>query len=247
VSFLLGRGYRFIGEDEFYGSLANRSLERGREILLTFDDGYEEVYDVYMEHLAPRAVPLLVFLVTGYAGRMNTWDLAAGRRGFRHLSWERVAEMARAGARFGSHGVSHADLTKLPPRTLEEELVQSKRVLEDATGMPVRSFSYPFGRSDDRVRTAVKKAGYDGAFSLYPAHPNERIDMLALRRNGVYVIDTALTILRKIEPSPLFWLEEMKCRSINSLAVLTPILKRLSPVQGRRSRIAAGDRSGRGR
>ena len=232
VSSLLDRGYRFVGEDDFYRSIADRSLDNGKRILLTFDDGYEEIYDVFMEHLAPRGIPVLVFLVIAYAGRLNTWDLSAGRR-FRHLSWDQVSRMEREGARFGSHGLSHADLTRLPPQTLEREIVESRRVLAGETGKPVRSFSYPFGRSNRRVRALVEKAGYDGAFSLYPEHSNERIDRFALRRNGVYVIDTTATIRWKIEPSPVFWFEEMKCRTINSLAVLTPILKRLSRGPGR--------------
>lgn len=227
VSSLLGRGYRFIGEDDFYRSIADRSPDNGKQVLLTFDDGYDEIYDVFMEHLAPRGIPVLVFLVAAYAGRLNTWDLSTGRR-FRHLSWDHVSRMGREGAHFGSHGLSHADLTRLPPQALEREIVESRRVLSVETGMPVRSFSYPFGRSNRAVRALVEKAGYDGAFSLYPNHSNECIDRFCLRRNGVYVIDTAATIRWKVERTPVFWFEEMKCRTINSLAVLTPLVKRLS-------------------
>jgi hypothetical protein len=43
------------------------------------------------------------------------------------------------------------------------------------------------------------------------------------------VIDTHLTIRLKIERTPLFWVEETKCRTINSVAALTPMLKRASP------------------
>lgn len=222
---LRDRGYRFIGEDEFYESLDRPSADRSRTILLTFDDGYEAVYRVFADHLSPRGVPVLIFVVTHYAGKTNAWDLSLGRRPFRHLSWDEIAEMSRGGAAFGVHGATHADLTRASQESLEREIVFSKRLLGERAGKTPRSFSFPFGRYNEAVRKAVEGAGYDGAFSLYPRHANSRVDRFALRRNGVYVIDTPLTVRLKIERTPLFWFEEMKCRTINATAALTPMLK----------------------
>jgi peptidoglycan/xylan/chitin deacetylase (PgdA/CDA1 family) len=229
IDFLRERGYRFITEDEFYAGLSSPSHERAREVLLTFDDGYEEIHDVFLEHLAPRRIPVLVFLVAEYAGRTNDWDLSLGRPPARHLSWNQVARMAREGAAFGSHGARHIDLTRASADAVKSELDGSRRLIADKTGADVKSFSYPFGRYDARVSAAVRRAGYAGAFSLYPRHSNGVIDRYAMRRNGVYVIDTRLTLRWKLEDGPFFWFEEMKCRTINSVAVLTPILKRPSP------------------
>ena len=233
IDFLVERGYRFLREDEFYDALARRSPDHARTVLLTFDDGYEDLYEIFTEHLAPRGIPVLVFLVTEYAGEKNTWDLSLGRRPFRHLSWGQVAEMTEKGACFGSHGATHIDLTRVPQRVVEEEVTESRRVLAERTGKNVRSFSYPFGRYNAAVSETVGRAGYDGAFSLYPRHSNERVDRFALRRNGVYVIDTNLTLRWKLEPTPFFWFEEMKCRTINSTALLTPVLKQFSAGRGR--------------
>jgi peptidoglycan/xylan/chitin deacetylase (PgdA/CDA1 family) len=232
---LLDRGYRFIGEDEFYGILSRRSAERSdtparsKDILLTFDDGYEGIYEVFLEHLAPRRLPALVFVITDYAGRRNTWDLSLGRPAVRHLTWGQIGEMIDAGAAIGVHGATHADLTRVSPPAVEREVAGARRTVFERTGKMPRSFSYPFGRYNDEVRTACEKAGYDGAFSLYPRHGNGSIDRFALRRNGVYVIDTNLTLRWKIERTPFFWFEETKCRTINSVATLTPMLKRASP------------------
>jgi peptidoglycan/xylan/chitin deacetylase (PgdA/CDA1 family) len=233
IDSLLAGGYRFIGEDEFYEALAHRSPDHGRTILLTFDDGYEELYGVFTEHLVPRGIPVLVFLVADYVGKGNVWDLSLGRRAFKHLSWDQVSRMAGRGATFGSHGAGHVDLTRVANHVLEREIVESRRVLSGRTGSRVRSFSYPFGRYNAAVEAAVAQAGYDGAFSLYPRHSNEHVERFALRRNGVYVIDTNLTLRWKLERTPFFWFEEMKCRTINSVAVLTPILKRYASGRGK--------------
>ena len=228
IDSLVGRGYRFLGEEAFYDALDRRSPDHAKSVLLTFDDGYEEIHEMFTRHLAPRGIPVLVFLVTGYAGKVNSWDLTLGRRPFRHLSWEEVAEMAALGASFGSHGATHVDLTRAPVGVVEREIGESRRELSERTGRNIRSFSYPFGRYNVAVRDAVRRAGYAGAFSLYPRHANARVDRWALRRNGVYVIDTNATLRWKLEPTPCFWIEEMKCRSINATARLTPLLKRFS-------------------
>lgn len=229
IDFLRDRGYRFLSEDEFYAALSIPSRDHAREILLTFDDGYEEIHDVYLEHLVPRKVPVLVFLVADYAGKTNDWDLSLGRHPFRHLTWEQVSRMAREGASFGSHGGRHLDLTRVTAAVREREIAGSRRSIAARTGRAVRSFSYPYGRYDAQAKAAAARAGYRGAFSLYPRHSNGRIDRYAMRRSGVYVIDTKLSLRWKLENGPFYWFEEMKCRTINSAAVLTPILKRPSP------------------
>ncbi len=233
IDHLARKGYEFIGEAEFARAVANASLENARKILLTFDDGYEALYEMYLRELEPRAIAPLVFLVTDYIGRENTWDLSLGRRPFRHLTWNQIIELSERGVRFGSHGASHRDLTRLHPQELTDEIVRSKERIEDRTQKQVTSFSYPFGRYNDRVRQAVRSSGCVLAFSLYPDHCNETVDPLALRRNGVYIIDTPFSIERKLARNSLFWLEEMKCRTINGVAVLTPLFKRSSAAPGK--------------
>jgi peptidoglycan/xylan/chitin deacetylase (PgdA/CDA1 family) len=233
IDHLSAEGFRFISETEFLAALENPHRGHARTILLTFDDGYEALYEMYMRELLPRNIPVLVFLPSDHMGVVNSWDLSLGRRPFRHLSWEQVADMARSGAQFGSHGAAHADLTRVGRSELSREVVESKSAIEQATGQAVRSFSYPFGRYNARVRAAVAGAGYDAAFSLYPSHSNQRTDRFALRRNGVYIIDGWYALRCKLRPGPFFWFEEMKCRAINAIAVLTPLVKRLSAGPGK--------------
>jgi peptidoglycan/xylan/chitin deacetylase (PgdA/CDA1 family) len=228
VDDLIDRGYRFVDEDTFIRTLIDPAARDCKDILLTFDDGYEELHDVYVEHLEPRGIPVLVFLVTDYVGRPNAWDLSLGRRPARHMGWDQVRALTERGVAFGSHGASHSDLTRLDENALDDDIRRSHDAIARHGGRPARSFSYPFGRYNHRVRAAVRDAGFEAAFSLYPPHSNEAVDRLALRRNGVYIIDTPFTIRCKLTRNPLFWLEEMKCRMINQVAVLTPILKRFS-------------------
>ena len=233
VDHLREKGYEFFDEEEFASLVSDPTPSGSRKILLTFDDGYEELYDMYARELESRRIPMVVFLVTDYVGQENDWDLSLGRRPFRHLSWDQIAELSGRGVSFGSHGATHRDLTRITPAQAGEEIARSKKIIEEHTQSTIRSFSYPFGRYNTAVRSAVREAGFSIGFSLYPPHSNESIDPLALRRNGVYIIDTPFTIDCKLTRNPLFWFEEMKCRAINQVAALTPMLKRPSTGPGK--------------
>ena len=229
-------GYRFMAMDDYLDCLESRRRGDQRDVVITFDDGYRELYDVVLPGLEARGIPFHVFLVTDYVGRNNEWDLSLGRRAFRHLDWPEIEEMGARGVTFGSHGASHGDLTRMDAGEARDELVRSKTVLEGRLAQPARTVSYPFGRYDDDVKAAAHQAGYEAAFSLYPARHNAIFDRYAIRRHGVYIIDPVALIAKKWEPGPLLWMEEMKCRAINAVAVLTPLLKRLSPSGSARGR-----------
>jgi peptidoglycan/xylan/chitin deacetylase (PgdA/CDA1 family) len=228
IDHLSSRGYRFINESEFLAAIERPQDGGETSLFLTFDDGYEEIYQLVLPGLIERSIPLHVFLVTDYCGCDNKWDLSLGRRPFRHLSWAQVEGMAGKGVTFGSHGATHRDIIRLSEQECLEELMRSKQAIEERLDKPVRTFSYPFGRYNDELKILTRRSGYEAAFSLYPSHGNKRVDRFALRRNGVYIIDTRGSILRKLERRRCSWFEEMKCRSINGVAALTPVLKAFS-------------------
>ncbi len=124
-----------------------------RLVAITFDDGFRSVYEHALPVLQRYGFPATVFLVTDYCGKTNAWPgqpLTALRRPL--LTWAQVREMSGAGITFGSHTRTHPDLRTLPPSGVEEELVLSKKIIEDAIGGPVDTFAYPYGAYNDTVR-----------------------------------------------------------------------------------------------
>ena len=74
----------------------------------------------------------------------------------RMLDWQQVRTMHHAGVSFGAHTMSHPVLSQLDLPALEEELVQSKRLLEGGLDAPIEDFAYPFGHPEDRSLAAEK-------------------------------------------------------------------------------------------
>ena len=62
--------------------------------------------------------------------------------------------------RFGSHSLTHVDLTKLGESELEREIKESKEILEEKLNETIEGFAYPYGFFNERVIRAVRNAGY---------------------------------------------------------------------------------------
>jgi peptidoglycan/xylan/chitin deacetylase (PgdA/CDA1 family) len=222
---LLEAGFRFIDEAAFLDALDGRRAGSNREILLTFDDGYRGLLEGAIPALEARKIPTLVFLVSAFVGKENTWDLRLPGRRFRHLGWDEVGDLARRGFSFGSHTCTHRDLTRLSLDDMRDELIRSKREIESRLDLQVRSLSYPFARITEVVRSEAARAGYRAAFTLSPRRDAVTTDRFELRREGVYVIDTVGTIKCKLGSGLAFRLEDGKGRMINAFARLTPLIK----------------------
>jgi peptidoglycan/xylan/chitin deacetylase (PgdA/CDA1 family) len=91
----------------------------------------------------------------------------------RLLSLEELGDLGRDDAiEIGAHGVTHTSLARLPISAQREEVVGSKRALENLVHRPVTTFAYPFGQqSDYTVATVelVRAFGYTHACSAVAA------------------------------------------------------------------------------
>jgi peptidoglycan/xylan/chitin deacetylase (PgdA/CDA1 family) len=195
----------------------------GQGVALTFDDGYESVYTQVFPEMSERGITGTVFPVVGSIGRDNRWDVRLSLRRFRHLSWEHLSELSRAGFEIGSHTMTHRDLTRLDPRTLAGELRDSRRMLEDRLGTGVRSVAFPFGRHNPRVIGEALEAGYSCGFT---SCPNGSSSVMSVGRMGVHVMDGDAAIARMIGLRRGQGLEAAKGRLIARLSLITTLIKR---------------------
>ncbi len=171
------------------GELLDR-LGRGEDVsrclVITFDDGYRDNYDVAAIELAHRGLPACFFVVTGLVGSRTAppWS-TAGRTELEWLSWEQLGLLAARGFEIGSHTVHHVDLGRLTAADALREITDSKRRLEQALRTPVRYFSYPYGGRDqmpDAYRTLLRPVGFACCLSAYGGVVTPGTDPLHLPR-----------------------------------------------------------------
>jgi peptidoglycan/xylan/chitin deacetylase (PgdA/CDA1 family) len=82
----------------------------------------------------------------------------------RTMTWEQIAELHAGGVRFGSHTSTHEILTVIPVAQAEEEIAESRALIEQKLRAACSLFSYPNGDCSVPVRALVADAGYKLAF-----------------------------------------------------------------------------------
>lgn len=106
---------------------------------------------------------------------------------FEPLSWEQIREMGKSGISFGSHTKSHPILSQIDGHQAEEEIGDSKRIIEEQLSREVLTFCYPNGQEEDfneKSISIIQKNGYQCAVTAIPGTNNSRRDLFRLKRIG---------------------------------------------------------------
>jgi peptidoglycan/xylan/chitin deacetylase (PgdA/CDA1 family) len=210
---LLRRGYRPLAAATLLGG-----PRRGLHV--TFDDAYRSVLGA-VPTLRGLGLHATVFASTGFAEGGRPLDVpelaeeAAAHPGeLATMTWDELRGISAHGVEIGSHTISHPHLNRLSDADLEREVRDSRTRLEDELGRPCRFFAYPYGDHEDRVRAAVRRAGYEAAFAL--AAGADRDDCFALPRIDLYRRDSLLRATLKtsfVKPHGSALLARIRARS----------------------------------
>ncbi len=172
-----------------------RAQEEGRArglVGLTFDDGYTDFLDHAVPLLERHGMTGTLYVVAGRLGGANDWD--TGPR-LPIMDADQVRAVAAAGHEVGSHTMTHPALAGADPAALVDEVVRSRRVLEDVLQAEVPGFCYPYGSYDDAAADAVRAAGYDHACVTGDYDPGDRF---TLPRCYVSPRDTTLHVVARM-------------------------------------------------
>ena len=188
MAFLRRFGYRVLTPDEFYAIKTGEKKPRGREILITFDDGNESFERDAFPVLQKYSFPAAIFVVSESVKR--------GLHG--SMSQETLKKLVQSGlVTVGSHSKTHPLLSKMTDEQIEDELVNSKKDLEQMLGVPILDLAYPSGDVDTRVIETAQQAGYRMAFST-SYKKLKGID------EGLYSLER-VKISRTSDWLPVFW------------------------------------------
>src|SRR5262249_33719327 len=122
------------------------------------------------------------FIVADLIGKRNEWDVVHGDVPEPLMDKTQIREWLAAGQHIGSHGLTHRNLTKLSVADAREQILGSKKKLEDLFGAPVRHFCYPHGKWNARARDLVEEAGYATACTTQFGVNTARTPRLELSR-----------------------------------------------------------------
>lgn len=111
--------------------------------------------------------------------------LASEELADRMLTWDEVRAMSREGVSLGSHSRGQPVVNQLTETQLETEVGESKTILEERLGNPVRHFAFPFGRTEDcgtAASSVLIRCGYRSAATTLEGINGPGDDPYELRR-----------------------------------------------------------------
>jgi peptidoglycan/xylan/chitin deacetylase (PgdA/CDA1 family) len=144
-------------------------------VSITFDDGLDSQYNLAVPALNDKGFKGSFFIITGTV----TDNPISG-----YASWEQWRNAASQGHEIGSHTKTHPHLPELSLTEMEEEIGESKAIIDDQiTTQECLTFVYPFGDYDSKAK-AFANAYYIAARGVWCGFNKTPYDFYGLRGCG---------------------------------------------------------------
>lgn len=198
------QGHRFVSIDE-----ACEIIGRGRTaqpfVCLTFDDGYQDNYDIAYPILKQTNVPFAIYVTTGFIdNRLPMWwyrcesreqcqtclNNAEVQQRERSYPGEQLGINTKSLktldadplCTIGAHTISHPKLDTLSPEEQTKEIVQSRQELETLLSHPIRHFSYPHGAYNADTLSIINNQAFRSALLAWGGNIRRGANPLMLPR-----------------------------------------------------------------
>lgn len=180
VRWLKTKGYTSVTLKQLYDSRQGKFALPAKPIVLTFDDGYEDVFE--------NAVPVL--LNNEYTGSFAVITSFPGREGY--ATWEQIIAAHKLGMEIVSHTHDHFDGSNT--RKFNESFVFSNLLVsrEDLHnhGIDTQILVYPYGHYTENYIEQAKKAGYTFGLTVAYGRFTEQLDIMRIPRVRVHGQET---------------------------------------------------------
>jgi peptidoglycan/xylan/chitin deacetylase (PgdA/CDA1 family) len=188
------RGYKTTSSRVFRAWQDGKGTLPERTVVLTFDDGYASHFELVAPLLVRHRFTGTFFVTTGLVGRPG------------YMTWEQIRKLVFLGMEIGSHGATHRPLTQLPAGDVRQELSDSRELLSQELGVPVRALAAPGGFWNQAVADASREAGYEAVWVSEIGTNGKETSPQALRRVVVrrpFSLDRVIAMVEGWEPA--FW------------------------------------------
>lgn len=157
-----------------------------KPVIITFDDGYLDTLEVAVPILNDLSIPAVIYVLGNRNLNAGEWDRVDGMEPPPLMNDEQIKEIQALGFEIGSHTMNHLPLNELDDQTIQRELGDAKKVIEDLLGEPVISVSYPFGSVDERVTSAAEACGYNFGCGVFTGPATFGEHLFDIRRMAIH-------------------------------------------------------------
>jgi peptidoglycan/xylan/chitin deacetylase (PgdA/CDA1 family) len=155
LSLIKTKGYTTITLSQLIDHMFYNVPIPAKPIILTFDDGWADNYTAFSILKEFNQVGDFAIITN----LLNNAD---------RLTKDQVREMSNSSMGISSHTLNHPNLTQLTGTQLNNELLQSKQMLETLIDKKVESIVYPTGAYNKTVIDSSIKSGYKIGLTTKP-------------------------------------------------------------------------------
>ncbi|BEU86567.1 hypothetical protein TAMA11512_00310 [Selenomonas sp. TAMA-11512] len=149
LDYLQSEGYETITMHDYAKAMKGMKELPAKCVVLTFDDGYDNVYTEAIPRLKERGMTGVVYVVANYANKEK------------YMTWKEIADLDASGIEIGSHTANHLPLTDLSAEAQLDEIRLSKLLIEwNALKHSIHSFSYPNGKYTPELFDMLREEDY---------------------------------------------------------------------------------------
>jgi peptidoglycan/xylan/chitin deacetylase (PgdA/CDA1 family) len=146
---------------------------------ITYDEGCADLLTYALPVHRQYGIPGHVALLAGQVGVPRNVP-GSSYDGMMILSKEQIQRLRGEGWGVSCHGMTHARITD---QNAQVEVIESRSLLEEAIGMPVRMFCVPnTNESYPPARAVAAKAGYTAIMTIYDEVNTFETDLFRLGR-----------------------------------------------------------------
>ena len=168
-----------------------------KSFVITFDDGFEDNFTNALTILQKYNFKATIYLVPNQ--KTNHWEEKNTSVLSNLLNNEQILQMQNSGLiEFGSHTLSHVNLSTINDEQLLNELKKSKEEVEKITNQECEAFAYPYGKFDDNIVNSVKRVGYKNATVVKRGLFKKDDDVFTIKRVGILGTESFFDFLLKI-------------------------------------------------
>ena len=217
----ISRRWTFISVNEFEDHFSGKKKLSGRNVLLTFDDGFHSNRVVADEILDPLGIKALFFIVGRFAEKRSQedqqnfiinnlypeWrghDYPSNLKEMKNMDINDLKHLSGNGHSIGFHSTTHKNLATLESESdLKNEIVDGALILERKLGIKINHFSFGFGNIDFFSKKALEVANRHFSFIHTGMRGRNVTDtpLWALRRDTISLDDSNLQIASFLEGS----------------------------------------------
>jgi len=132
--------------DVIFASEINKVQHYKKPVVLTFDDGWQDVYNIAFPYAKELNMKINMYVITDFVGTPG------------YCTLEQLKEMKESGlVEIDSHTLSHPYLAQLSEEQVKKELEESKAYLKENLGIESLVICYPSGSQNTMVQNVAKE------------------------------------------------------------------------------------------